>query len=108
MDVSRLHGRRKKRDCQQWQQEIQESSAGALPEIPERARSASEASPAAPRAASWSRKSGRLTLFAEIINVLKHENVRQDSAVFSYLSYVEEPFEEMFGLVPAVGILVEF
>jgi hypothetical protein len=50
----------------------------------------------------------RLTVFAEVINVLNHSNVRQDSAVFSNLRYVEEPFEELFGRVPAVGILLEF
>jgi hypothetical protein len=51
---------------------------------------------------------GRLTLFAEVINVLNHENVRQDFQGFNADLRYNEPFEELFGIVPTVGVLFEF
>jgi hypothetical protein len=51
---------------------------------------------------------GRLTLFAEVINVLNHENVRQDFNGFNADLRYNYPFEELFGIVPTVGVLVEF
>jgi hypothetical protein len=51
---------------------------------------------------------GRLTLFAEVINVLNHENVRQDFNGFNADLRYNYPFEELFGIVPTVGVLFEF
>jgi hypothetical protein len=51
---------------------------------------------------------GRLTLFAEVINVLNHENVRQDWEGFREDLRYNYPFEELFKLMPTVGVLFEF
>jgi hypothetical protein len=51
---------------------------------------------------------GRMTLFAEVINVLNHENVRQDFHGFNAHLRFNYPFEELFGVMPTVGVLIEF
>ncbi len=51
---------------------------------------------------------GRMTLFAEVINVLNHENVRQDFNGFNADLRYNYPFEELFQIMPTVGVLFEF
>ncbi len=59
------------------------------------------------RAFDWSRR--RLTLFAEVINVLNRANVRFDPPVINVSSRsVSRPFDSMLPIVPSVGILIEF
>jgi hypothetical protein len=59
------------------------------------------------RTFSWSRH--RVTLFAEVINVLNRENVRfVPPPVNTRLNIVGTPFETMFPIVPSVGVLIEF
>jgi outer membrane receptor for ferrienterochelin and colicin len=59
------------------------------------------------RAFSWSRH--RVTLFAEVINVLNRENVRfVPPPVNTRLNIVGTPFETMLPIVPSVGVLIEF
>jgi hypothetical protein len=59
------------------------------------------------RTFSWSRH--RVTLFAEVINVLNRENVRfVPPPVNTRLNIVGTPFETMIPIVPSVGVLIEF
>ncbi|HEX4568358.1 MAG TPA: hypothetical protein VH138_17110, partial [Vicinamibacterales bacterium] len=59
------------------------------------------------RTFSWSRH--RVTLFAEVINVLNRENVRfVPPPVNTRLNIVGTPFETMLPIVPSVGVLIEF
>jgi hypothetical protein len=59
------------------------------------------------RTFNWSRR--RLTLFAEIINVLNHGNVRfNPPGVNVATRTTSKPFDTMLPIVPSVGILIEF
>ena len=59
------------------------------------------------RAFNWSRR--RLTLFAEVINVLNRENVRFDPPGVNLTTrVVSNPFDSMLPIVPSVGFLIEF
>lgn len=59
------------------------------------------------RAFNWSRR--RLTLFAEVINVLNRDNVRfQPPGVNVTTRTVSNPFNSMLPTVPSLGILIEF
>jgi hypothetical protein len=59
------------------------------------------------RTFTWSHH--RVTLFAEVINVLNRENVRfVPPPVNTRLNIVGTPFETMFPIVPSVGVLIEF
>lgn len=59
------------------------------------------------RAFNWSRR--RLTLFAEIINVLNRDNVRfQPPGVNVTTRTVSKPFDSMLPIVPSLGVLIEF
>jgi hypothetical protein len=51
----------------------------------------------------------RLTLFAEVINVLNRDNVRFDPpGVNTVTRATTTPFDSMLPIVPSVGILIEF
>jgi hypothetical protein len=59
------------------------------------------------RTFNWSRR--RLTLFAEIINVLNRDNVRfNPPGVNVTTRTVSKPFDSMLPIVPSLGILIEF
>jgi hypothetical protein len=59
------------------------------------------------RAFSWSQR--RITLFAEVINVLNRANVRFDPPLISIATRsVSQPFDSMLPIVPSVGVLIEF
>jgi hypothetical protein len=59
------------------------------------------------RTFNWSRK--RLTLFAEIMNVLNRDNVRfTPPGVNTRTGQVNDLFETMIPAVPSAGILIEF
>jgi hypothetical protein len=59
------------------------------------------------RTFTWSNH--RVTLFAEVINVLNRENVRfVPPPVNTRLNIVGTPFETMFPIVPSLGVLIEF
>lgn len=59
------------------------------------------------RAFNWSRR--RLTLFAEVINVLNRDNVRfQPPGVNVTTRTVSNPFNSMLPTVPSLGVLFEF
>jgi hypothetical protein len=59
------------------------------------------------RAFNWSRR--RLTLFAEVINVLNRANYRfEPPSVNLSTRAVSPPFDSMLPIVPSVGFLIEF
>jgi carboxypeptidase family protein/TonB-dependent receptor-like protein len=59
------------------------------------------------RTFTWSNH--RVTLFAEVINVLNRENVRfVPPPIDTRHNVVGTPFETMFPIVPSVGVLIEF
>jgi hypothetical protein len=59
------------------------------------------------RAFNWSRR--RLTVFAEVINVLNRANFRFDPPRISITTgAITQPFDSMFPIIPSVGILIEF
>ncbi len=59
------------------------------------------------RAFTWSQR--RLTLFAEVINVLNRANVRFDPPFVSGATrVVSQPFDSMMPIIPSVGVLIEF
>ena len=59
------------------------------------------------RAFNWSRR--RLTVFAEVINVLNRANVRFDPPLISVSTRaVSQPFDSMFPIIPSVGVLIDF
>jgi hypothetical protein len=59
------------------------------------------------RAFTWSRR--RLTLFAEVINVLNRDNVRfTPPGVNTLTRAAGTPFDSMLPIVPSVGVLIEF
>jgi hypothetical protein len=59
------------------------------------------------RAFTWSRQ--RLTLFAEVINVLNRDNVRfNPPGVNTITRAASTPFDSMLPIVPSVGVLIEF
>ena len=59
------------------------------------------------RAFTWSRR--RLTLFAEVINVLNRDNVRfNPPGVNPFTRAVGSPFDSMLPIVPSVGVMIEF
>src|SRR3954469_15930080 len=59
------------------------------------------------RTFNWSRK--RLTLFAEVINLLNRDNVRfNPPSVNSSTGRVSNLFESLIPIIPSAGILVEF
>jgi hypothetical protein len=59
------------------------------------------------RAFTWSRR--RLTLFAEVINVLNRDNVRFDPpGINTATRATTTPFDSMLPIVPSIGVLIEF
>ena len=59
------------------------------------------------RTFAWARQ--RLTLFAEVINVLNRDNVRFDPpGVNTATRVASTPFDSMLPIVPSVGVLIEF
>ena len=59
------------------------------------------------RTFNWSRK--RLTLFAEVINLLNRDNVRfNPPGVNTATRQVSNLFESLIPIVPSAGILIEF
>jgi outer membrane receptor protein involved in Fe transport len=59
------------------------------------------------RTFNWSRR--RLTLFAEIINVLNRDNVRFDPpGINTSTGKTTSPFDSMLPIIPSVGLLIEF
>ena len=59
------------------------------------------------RAFNWSRR--RLTLFAEVINVLNRSNVRfRPPGVNFATGGVTQPFDTMLPVIPSIGVLIEF
>ena len=61
----------------------------------------------ATRTFTWSRQ--RLTLFAEVMNVLNRDNVRYNPpSVDSRTGRAARLFESLIPIVPSAGILVEF
>jgi hypothetical protein len=59
------------------------------------------------RTFNWSRK--RLTLFAEVINLLNRDNVRfNPPGINSSTGRVSNLFESLIPIVPSAGILIEF
>ena len=59
------------------------------------------------RAFTWSRR--RLTLFAEVINVLNRDNVRfNPPGVNTVTRAASSPFDSMLPIVPSVGVMIEF
>jgi hypothetical protein len=56
---------------------------------------------------AWSTR--RLTLFAEVINVLNRENVRfEPPGVNPVTGRITKPYDTMLPIVPSVGLLIEF
>jgi len=59
------------------------------------------------RTYAWGRR--RLTLFAEVMNVLNRDNVRfNPPGVNTKTGQVSNPFEPLIPIVPSLGILIEF
>jgi hypothetical protein len=59
------------------------------------------------RAFTWSRR--RLTLFAEVINVLNRDNVRfNPPGINTVTRATSSPFDSMLPIVPSVGVMIEF
>ena len=59
------------------------------------------------RTFSWSER--RVTLFAEVINVLNRANVRFDPPFVNYRTgQTGRPFDTMLPIVPSLGLLIEF
>lgn len=59
------------------------------------------------RAFNWSRS--RMTVFAEVMNVLNRDNVRfSPPGVSAQTRLVRNMFEPMIPIVPSVGVLIEF
>ena len=59
------------------------------------------------RAFTWSRR--RLTLFAEVINVMNRDNVRfNPPGVNTVTRATGRPFDSMLPIVPSVGAMIEF
>jgi outer membrane receptor protein involved in Fe transport len=59
------------------------------------------------RTFNWSRR--RLTLFAEVINVLNRDNVRFNPPGINVTTRTTtKPFDSMLPIIPSVGILIEF
>jgi hypothetical protein len=59
------------------------------------------------RTFNWSRK--RLTLFAEVINLLNRENVRfNPPGVSTSTGRASNLYESLIPIVPSAGILIEF
>jgi hypothetical protein len=59
------------------------------------------------RTFNWSRR--RLTLFAEVINVLNRDNVRFTPRGINVTTRTAtEPFASMMPIIPSVGVLIEF
>jgi hypothetical protein len=59
------------------------------------------------RAFNWSRR--RLTLFAEVINLLNRDNVRfSPPGVNVTTRTTTKPFDSMLPIIPSVGVLIEF
>ena len=59
------------------------------------------------RTFDWSRR--RLTVFAEVINLLNRENVRFNPPFISVSTRsVSQPYDSMLPILPSVGILIEF
>jgi hypothetical protein len=59
------------------------------------------------RTYDWSRR--RLTLFAEVINVLNRDNVRFAPPGINVATHTTtKPFDSMLPIVPSVGVLIEF
>jgi len=58
------------------------------------------------RAFNWSNR--RVTLFAEVINVLNRANVRFRPPRVNGAGQTTTPFETMFPIVPSLGVLIEF
>ena len=59
------------------------------------------------RAFNWSHR--RLTLFAEIINLLNRDNVRfSPPGVNVTTRTTTKPFDSMLPIIPSVGVLIEF
>ena len=59
------------------------------------------------RAFTWSQR--RLTLFAEVINVLNRSNVRFDPPFVSVTTRsVSQPFDSLMPIIPSAGVLIEF
>ncbi|MEO6235596.1 MAG: hypothetical protein ABIQ52_01270, partial [Vicinamibacterales bacterium] len=59
------------------------------------------------RAFNWSHR--RLTLFAEVINLLNRDNVRFTPPGINVTTLrTSNPFDSMLPIVPSLGILIEF
>ena len=59
------------------------------------------------RTFNWSRR--RLTLFAEVVNLLNRDNVRFNPPGINVTTRsASRPFDSMLPIVPSVGILIEF
>ena len=59
------------------------------------------------RTFNWSRR--RLTLFAEVINVLNRDNVRFTPRGINVTTRTAtKPFDSMLPIIPSVGMLIEF
>ena len=59
------------------------------------------------RVFNWSRR--RLTLFAEIINLLNRDNVRFSPPGINVTTRTtSKPFDSMLPIIPSVGVLIEF
>jgi hypothetical protein len=59
------------------------------------------------RTYTWGRR--RLTLFAEVMNVLNRDNVRfNPPGVNTRTGAVSHPFEPLIPIVPSLGFLIEF
>jgi hypothetical protein len=59
------------------------------------------------RTFNWSRR--RLTLFAEVINVLNRENVRFNPPAINVVTrQASRPFDSMLPIIPSAGVMIEF
>jgi hypothetical protein len=59
------------------------------------------------RTYAWGQR--RLTVFAEIMNVLDRDNVRfSPPGVNTRTGQASNPFEPLIPIVPSLGILIEF
>jgi hypothetical protein len=59
------------------------------------------------RTYNWSRR--RLTLFAEVINVLNRDNVRFIPPGINVTTRTAtQPFDSMLPIIPSLGVLIEF
>jgi outer membrane receptor protein involved in Fe transport len=51
----------------------------------------------------------RLTLFAEVLNVLNRDNVRYQPPFINFFTRrAAQPFDTMLPIVPSAGVLIEF